>query len=1185
MRFQQILALLLIFIASQAFAADHTITVKGDQSVMQHNQMRSGDMTFHVEVGQIEAMNVKTKAGNFTRLIIPGFHSSHEVGAPELPTMNRLINVPFGSRGSVVIDQVNTRTIKMADYGIENRVFPAQPSLSKSADLNNIEFHFDQAAYNSSVVKAAAQPVQLVEMGTMRAMQMARLQVAPVEYLPATGELVITESIDFRVVFDGQDEKTANDLYAATYSPFFTHLYDQIAGNEDLDKNFQDDYPDRVADKVTMVIVTPPSFASQLSEFVEWKTERGFEVITAVTGTPEVGTTTSSIQSYLHGLYNSATIENPAPSFVIFVGDVAQMPTFTLSGDATDRPYCAVDGDLVPDMFYGRFSATNPSELQAILDKTMMYDQYTMPDPSYLDEVVMIAGVDSGFAPSHGNGQINYGTEHYFNEAHGITSHTYLYPASNGGSVPGQVVGHASNGVGFINYTAHGSQTSWSDPQFTQSNINSLGNEGKYLLAIGNCCLTSTYDYGECFAETWLRAENKGAIGYIGGSNSTYWDEDYWWGVGFHSSSQINGSAYPVESTGVGAYDGLFHEHGESADQHYITNDAIIFAGNLAVMEAGSSRITYYWNIYNLMGDPSLSTYLGVPSANNVTLPGTIFSSATTIAVQADAGSYVGLTQGGVLVGSGTVGASGSLDVELDETLTPGTPLRAVIMAQSKVPHKVDIPVSIPAQISVTPETFPANESTGITVTVLENDGVTPKPNVDIWVEWAFGDLMPPMATDSNGEVVFSLSIPYGCELTMHGRQQGDDFDLFTRTLTVTGVDLVNPDLTVTTEHGLIDVFALNLQSTLTGTTDSEFASIMAVLPDGTELDEDSLSLNIVPEEGGTITAYLLALGANIYSETFEVLTTGSLRGSVNLMASYDNSGVVVTANPGGASVITETDGSFHLMGLDAGTYTITAEKSGYAPAEKEISIGEGQHLSGLNLAMARVYVLEACDAPALAIPDNNSTGVSTIISIDQDSEITSIKLDLNLTHTYIGDLEVKLISPAGTTIMLHDNSGGSSDNIIGTYPDDLTPVQSLDGLLGENMNGDWTLTVSDHAGYDTGTINEWCLHLGYPDDLSGVDENGLPSVLALNGNYPNPFNPMTTISFDLPRSTKVDLEVFDLRGRKVQTLVSETMIGGQHNVVWNGTDNSGRQVSSGTYFYRLQADGKSLTNKMLLLK
>jgi len=468
----------------------------------------------------------------------------------------------------------------------------------------------------------------------------------------------------------------------------------------------------------------------------------------------------------------------------------------------------------------------------------------------------------------------------------------------------------------------------------------------------------------------------------------------------------------------------------------------------------------------------------------------------------------------------------------------------------------------------------------------MENDGVTPKPGIEIHVDWAFGDLTPVMTTDANGQLEFGLSVDFGCELTMHGRVPGDDFDLFTRTLTVTGTDMVNPDLTVATEHGMTDVFALNLQSTLSGTTGTPNARVVAIMPDGTVLDEDSMSLAITPAEGGVITAYIQSVGANMHSETFDILTTGSIRGVADVLGTGNDSGVLITASPGGANVTTGSDGSFHLLGLNAGTYTLTATKSGYAPAETEISLGEGQHFDGVLFEMIRVYVMDACDSPGMAIPDNNSTGVSTIINVDQDSEITSIKMDLDLTHTYVGDLQVKLTSPAGTTVVLHNRSGGGADNIIGTYPDDLTPDQSMDAFLGENMNGNWRLTVSDHASYDTGSINEWCLHIGYPEDiLSGVEDGGLPTVLALNGNYPNPFNPMTKISFDLPRSTKVALEVFDLRGRKVQTLVSENLGAGRHAVIWNGTDSGGRQVSSGTYFYRLQADGSTMTNKMLLLK
>ncbi|MFH1845331.1 MAG: C25 family cysteine peptidase, partial [bacterium] len=700
-----LLLISLLLIASSQVSAATSIPMSVAESQLQLQIQGAQELQFRVEVGDLSAVEVNTRNGVFTRLTLPGFHTSQTEGAPELPMMNRLIAVPAGASVLVEVDAVQSRLVDLADYGLMNEIFPAQPSMPKSADPETWPFVYDRAAY--SINKVGRELVRVTPQGRLRAMDLGRIEVAPVEYFPATNQLRITESIDFRVIFTGSDQAAGDELMARTYSPFFEPLYAAVANT----KAYHDAYPDRVSDVVTMVVITPPEFEAQLADFITWKTERGFHMITGVIGSPEVGTTTATIQTYLHGLYNSPPTGLPAPSFVLFVGDVAQCPTFSESGDATDRPYCAVDGDLVPDMYYGRFSATNSSQLQAILDKTMMYDQYTMPDPSYLAEVTLIAGVDATYATTHGNGQINYGTTHYFNTAHGITGNAYLYPAS--GSSGAQIIADVDGGVSYINYTAHGSVTDWSNPSFTQSDINSLTNSGQYCLAVGNCCLTSTFDSGECFAETWLRAADKGAIGYIGASNSTYWDEDYWWGVGYHASAEINGTAYPYESTGLGGYDGLFHDHGEADPLWYVTNDALVFCGNLAVQESGSSRTEYYWNIYNLMGDPSLSTYLGVPSVNGVTYPTTVFTTDTSVLVGADHGSYVGLTQGGVLVGAGTVGPSGSLDISLLQTpLTPGVPLHMVVTAQNREPYITDLNVIVPATVTIDPLVIDANVTT-----------------------------------------------------------------------------------------------------------------------------------------------------------------------------------------------------------------------------------------------------------------------------------------------------------------------------------------------------------------------------------------------------------------------------------------------------------------------------------------
>ena len=87
-----------------------------------------------------------------------------------------------------------------------------------------------------------------------------------------------------------------------------------------------------------------------------------------------------------------------------------------------------------------------------------------------------------------------------------------------------------------------------------------------------------------------------------------------------------------------------------------------------------------------------------------------------------------------------------------------------------------------------------------------------------------------------------------------------------------------------------------------------------------------------------------------------------------------------------------------------------------------------------------------------------------------------------------------------------------------------------------------------------------------------------------LHNNYPNPFNPNTTISFALPEESKVNLTIYNIKGQKVRSLVNEEMNRGIHRKVWNGKDSSGKVVSSGVYFYKLSVNGKTNAIKKCLL-
>ncbi|MCF7920844.1 MAG: T9SS type A sorting domain-containing protein, partial [Candidatus Cloacimonetes bacterium] len=99
--------------------------------------------------------------------------------------------------------------------------------------------------------------------------------------------------------------------------------------------------------------------------------------------------------------------------------------------------------------------------------------------------------------------------------------------------------------------------------------------------------------------------------------------------------------------------------------------------------------------------------------------------------------------------------------------------------------------------------------------------------------------------------------------------------------------------------------------------------------------------------------------------------------------------------------------------------------------------------------------------------------------------------------------------------------------------------------------------------------------------------DNDIPEITeaALYSNYPNPFNPMTTISFALPEESEVSISIYNIKGQKVKVLVDDIMEKGQHKIVWDGLNASGRQVASGVYLYNMQTKDYSSTKKMLMIK
>jgi len=129
------------------------------------------------------------------------------------------------------------------------------------------------------------------------------------------------------------------------------------------------------------------------------------------------------------------------------------------------------------------------------------------------------------------------------------------------------------------------------------------------------------------------------------------------------------------------------------------------------------------------------------------------------------------------------------------------------------------------------------------------------------------------------------------------------------------------------------------------------------------------------------------------------------------------------------------------------------------------------------------------------------------------------------------------------------------------------------------------TIDMNDQTSYlFENTVNE-SVFLITALRYVGVDGLVLPDEYTLNQNYPNPFNPSTTISYGLPEMADVSMEIYNMRGQKIATLVNQTQEAGWYQHIWNGLDESGYTVSTGLYLTRLQAGSYSKVIKMLYLK
>jgi hypothetical protein len=618
--------------------------------IIQENQ----SLLINYSISELTVENIDNTNGDFYRVSIPGHVSSTAPGKPELPVLSRLITVPDGFEYNVSISEIRSTRLNPSNKKIKGILYPAQAGETKTLKQTKPGFLIDKNSYSTRGI-IASDTVRIEQLGIIRNRRLANLLISPVHYNPKTNVLEVITSM--KVVVSYTSKGSIKSHYGRTESELFVKSLDKSK----IDYNPGDVIPGYSTRPVKMVIITDTAFRKQLLPFFRWKTQKGYDLKILYKGI--AGTTYAQFKDSLTSFYNSASSDNPAPEYLLIIGDVNHIPKSDETSNISDMYYGEFDGDgdYIPEMFIGRLPVSDTGEVRVVVNKIIQYEKFEFADTnSFYNRALISAGNDATYEINM-NGQLNYALGNYLKSSNKIEEYHFYYPQSSNPNVEDSIKKLFKKGISFVNYTGHGDATGWLDPVIKSKDVDSLKNRNMYPFIISNACRTAQYSSSTSLGNRMVLSKEKGAIGFIGCSNDSYWDEDYFWAVGAGSVSLEP----TYQTTGLGAYDRLFHLNGESPADWYFTMGQVNFAGNLAVSASTSTRKKYYWETYNLIGDPSVIPIIGKPGTFNITIPDTLPNGIKSFTFNAEPFTYLAVSHADTLWDASFASPSGSVELTM----------------------------------------------------------------------------------------------------------------------------------------------------------------------------------------------------------------------------------------------------------------------------------------------------------------------------------------------------------------------------------------------------------------------------------------------------------------------------------------------------------------------------------------
>ncbi len=602
------------------------------------SDISTSTLTFHLDGFWYD--EIETSLGTAWKITSENGFPILKKGSPELPLYATSLVIPGDAK-------MDFRIVSSEYTDFENvLVAPSKGNLYRNVDPSTVDLEFGKR-YN--VDEFYPQDViNMREPYIVRNVRGQAILVQPMQYNPVTKTLRVYHNILFEVYEAGNSEVNVladNEMVINTH---FEKIYSRHFINYSQASRYTP-----VEEMGNMLIISHNDFIDEMDPMVDWKIKSGTPV--EVVDVATIGGS-ADIEQYILNYYNDNGL-----TFVLLVGDDAQVPASSIGGNDSDVAYSYVEGnDHYPDLFIGRFSAESESDVMTQVQRVLDYEQNPISDTAWYSKSI---GIASNQGPGD-DGEMDY--EHIRNISDlNLLPFTYNYDyeffdGSQGGNDatgnpnPAIVATALNSGATIVNYTGHGSTTSWSTSGFSNSNVNNLTNNGKLPFIISVACVNGNFVNSTCFAEAWLRAENNGEPS---GAIATF-------------MSTINQSWNPP-MRGQDEINDILTETYE--DNIKRTFGGITMNGCMNMNDVYGSdgyEMTDTWTIF---GDPSLEVRTAAPENLTVTHPTSLFLGATSMNITCDAdGAFATLSLDGVILGSAVV-SGGSANIEFEALTQVGT--------------------------------------------------------------------------------------------------------------------------------------------------------------------------------------------------------------------------------------------------------------------------------------------------------------------------------------------------------------------------------------------------------------------------------------------------------------------------------------------------------------------------------